>query len=49
MQQSLLNASLAFSSVCETIMGDANLPNEVIHLGVTLLFAGFRGVVTTMQ
>jgi CHAT domain-containing protein len=48
MQQSMPNASLAFLSACETAMGDENLPDEVIHLGSTLLFAGFRGVVATM-
>jgi hypothetical protein len=29
-------------------MGDEHLPDEVIHLGSTLLFAVFRGVVATM-
>ena len=48
MQQSMPNASLAFLSACETAMGDENLPDEVIHLGATLLFSGFRGVVATM-
>jgi CHAT domain-containing protein len=48
MQQSMPNASLAFLSACETAMGDENLPDEVIHIGSTLLFAGFRGVVATM-
>jgi hypothetical protein len=48
MQQPMSNASLAFLSACETAMGDENLPDEVIHLGATLLFAGFRGVVATM-
>jgi CHAT domain-containing protein len=48
MQQSMPNASLAFLSACETAMGDENLPDEMIHLGATLLFAGFRGVVATM-
>jgi CHAT domain-containing protein len=48
MQQSMPNASLAFLSACETAQGDENLPDEVIHLGATLLFAGFRGVVATM-
>ena len=47
-QQSMPQASLAFLSACETAMGDENLPDEVIHLGATLLFAGFRGVVATM-
>jgi CHAT domain-containing protein len=48
MQQSLQNASLAFLSACETAMGDENLPDELIHLVMSLLFAGFRGVVATM-
>ena len=48
MQESMPDASLAFLSACETAMGDENLPDEVIHLGSTLLFAGFRGVVATM-
>ena len=29
-------------------MGDENLPDEVIHLGSALLFAGFREVIATM-
>jgi CHAT domain-containing protein len=48
MGQFMPHASLAFLSACETAMGDENLPDEVIHLGATLLFAGFRGVVATM-
>ena len=48
MQKPMPNASLAFLSACETAMGDENLPDEVIHLGATLLFAGFGGVVATM-
>jgi CHAT domain-containing protein len=48
MQQAIPNASLAFLNACETAMGDENLPDEVLHLGATLLFAGFRGVVATM-
>lgn len=48
MQQSMPYAVLAFLSACETAMGDKNLPDEAIHLGATLLFAGFRGVVATM-
>ena len=48
MQQSIPNASLAFLSACETAMGDENLPDEMIHLGATLLFSGFRGVIATM-
>ncbi|KIM74613.1 hypothetical protein PILCRDRAFT_14277 [Piloderma croceum F 1598] len=48
MQQPMSNASLAFLSACETAMGDENFPDEVFHLGATLLFTGFRGVVATM-
>ena len=48
MQESMTNASLAFLSACETAMGDENLPDEAIHLGSTLLFVGFRGVIATM-
>ena len=48
MQQSIKSASLAFLSACETAMGDEDLPDEMIHLGASLLFAGFHGVVATM-
>lgn len=48
MQKSMPNASLAFLCACETAMGNEDIPDEVIHLGATLLFAGFRGVVATM-
>jgi CHAT domain-containing protein len=48
MQRPMPNALLAFLCACETAMGHQNLPDEVIHLGATLLFAGFRGVVATM-
>jgi CHAT domain-containing protein len=47
-QQPLHNASLAVLSACMTAMGDENLPDEVIHLAATLLFAGFPAVVATM-
>ena len=29
-------------------MGHEDLPDEAMHLGATLLFAGFRGAVATM-
>jgi hypothetical protein len=48
MQQSTPNASLAFLCACETAMGHEDLPDEAMHLGATLLFAGFRGAVATM-
>ncbi|KAJ6585772.1 CHAT domain-containing protein [Mycena capillaripes] len=40
--------SVAFLSACETAKGDRTVPDEVMHLAATLLFAGFRGVVATM-
>ena len=48
MKQSMSNATLAFLSACQTAMGVENLPDEMIHLASTLLFAGFPGVVATM-
>jgi len=48
MQESTPNASLALLCACETAMGDEDLPDEAMHLGATLLFAGFSGVVATM-
>ena len=48
MREKTPNASLALLCACETAMGDEDLPDEAMHLGATLLFAGFRGVVATM-
>ena len=48
MRESTPNASLALLCACETAKGDEDLPDEAMHLGATLLFAGFRGVVATM-
>ena len=48
MQENTPNASLALLCACETAKGDEDLPDEAMHLGATLLFAGFRGVVATM-
>ena len=48
MQQPVPNASLAFLSAAKTEMDGENLPDEVNHLGATVLFAGFRNVVPTM-
>jgi len=48
MQESTPNASLAFLCACETAKGDEGVPDEAMHLGATLLFAGFRGVIATM-
>ncbi|KDR73338.1 hypothetical protein GALMADRAFT_1341890, partial [Galerina marginata CBS 339.88] len=48
MQQPLPHGSLAFLCACETAMGDANLPDEAMSLGASLLFSGFRSVIATM-
>jgi CHAT domain-containing protein len=48
MQQPIQCGTLAFLDACKTAMGDESLPDEVIHLASTLLFAGFQGVVATM-
>ena len=48
MKTSMPNASLAFLCACETAKGDANVPDEAMHLAGTMLFAGFRGAVATM-
>ena len=48
MQYSSENAMLAFLAACQTAMGAKTIPDEIIHLGSTFLFAGFPGVVATM-
>ena len=48
MKMSMPNASLAFLCACETAEGDANSPDEAMHLAGTMLYAGFRGAVATM-
>ena len=48
MEQSTSKAALAFLGACQTAMGDEHIPDEVIHLASTLLFAGFQGVIATM-
>ena len=48
MELHIPNARLAFLAACQTALGDKTLPDEVIHLGSTLLFSGFPGVVATM-
>jgi len=48
LDESLPDASLAFLCACQTATGDDRLPDEVIHLAATLLFAGFRGTVAAM-
>lgn len=48
MEEKMPNRSLAFLSACETATGDRNVPDEAMSLGASLLFSGFRRVVTTM-
>ncbi|KDQ54120.1 hypothetical protein JAAARDRAFT_182520 [Jaapia argillacea MUCL 33604] len=48
MQHPNQGASLAFLCACQTATGTLRMPDEVIHLAATLLFAGFRGAVATM-
>jgi CHAT domain-containing protein len=48
MSKSFQNAALAFLSACQTATGDANLPEETVHLAASMLAAGFRSVVGTM-
>lgn len=48
MKQSYPNGSLAFLCACETAMGAANIPDEAMSLGASLLLSGFLNVVATM-
>lgn len=44
----LPSAFFAFLSACETAKGDANQPDQAIHLAATMLYAGFKSIVGTM-
>lgn len=48
MQLNLSKANLAFLSACETAKGDAEQPDETVHLAASMLFAGFRSVIGTL-
>jgi CHAT domain-containing protein len=48
MELDLENAFLAFLSACETARGDAEQPDQTVHLAATMLFVGFRSVIATM-
>jgi CHAT domain-containing protein len=37
-----------YLSACETAKGDAEQPDQVMHLAAAMLFAGFKSVVATM-
>jgi CHAT domain-containing protein len=38
----------AYLSACETAKGDAEQPDQVMHLAAAMLFAGFKSVIATM-
>ncbi|KAJ7175283.1 CHAT domain-containing protein [Mycena filopes] len=42
------NAQLAFLSACNTATGDAETPDETLHLAAALQFSGFQSVVGTL-
>jgi CHAT domain-containing protein len=48
MQARMTNASLVFLSACQTATGNEELPDEIIHIAATMLFACFCGAVATM-
>ncbi|KAG2140163.1 CHAT domain-containing protein [Suillus clintonianus] len=47
-QTDLSKHEFTFLSACETAVGDANTPDEVIHLAASLQFAGVQSVVGTL-
>ncbi|KAJ7132081.1 CHAT domain-containing protein [Mycena epipterygia] len=47
-QERLRRADFAFLAACSTAAGDAETPDEIIHLAAAMLFAGFRSVVGTL-
>jgi hypothetical protein len=44
----LPDAVLAVLSACQTAKGDRNAPDQAMHLAVSMLFCGFKGVIGTM-
>jgi CHAT domain-containing protein len=47
MRMELPRAELAVLSACQTATGDAQLPDEAVHLSAGMLAAGFGSVVAT--
>ena len=47
-KRSLKNKGLAFLSACQTATGDAESPDEAIHLAAGMLVAGYPTVIATM-
>jgi CHAT domain-containing protein len=48
MELKLEKAFLAFLSACETAKGDAEQPDQAMHLAAAMLFTGFKSVIATM-
>jgi CHAT domain-containing protein len=48
MRLDIRHGILAFLSACETAMGSADQPDQIMHLAAAMLFAGFKSVVATM-
>ena len=44
----LKNPEFAYLSVCHTMVGDEESPDEVIHLAAAMQFLGYRSVIGTM-
>jgi len=44
----LPNADFAFLSACQTATGDAEQPDEAIHLAAGMLLAGYNGVIASL-
>ncbi|KAI0033892.1 hypothetical protein K488DRAFT_46758, partial [Vararia minispora EC-137] len=48
MAKSMDDATLAFLSACQTVTGDAKLPEEAVHLVAGILAVDYRSIVGTM-
>jgi CHAT domain-containing protein len=48
MRVALPDAFLAFLSACETAKGDAEQPDQTVHLAAAMLFTGFKSVIATL-
>jgi CHAT domain-containing protein len=48
MDAKLDRAFLAFLSACETAKGDAEQPDQTVHLAAAMLYCGFRSVIATL-
>jgi CHAT domain-containing protein len=48
MRLSLLQATLAYLSACQTAKGDQHAPDQAVHIAASMLFCGFRSVIGTL-